>query len=69
MKLAVSPKDLQSLRRLIANQVNTLVHLPNPAGVQRDIEVGRKMVRKLNAALKRMHGHDCMGSYYLEQMQ
>ena len=65
MKIEISKDDLMDLRHLASRQVYTMEHCPNPAAWGDIPKTGRKFIRKLNAALKKVHGHDCMGDTYL----
>lgn len=65
MKIDISQKDLQSLRRLVYEQCCKLENSPNPDCSKVDVYKGRKFIQKMNMALKKVYGHDCMGHFYL----
>ena len=65
MNLKVSKEELMSLRHVVSIQLGHMRHCPNPSAYGDCIPVAEKFIRKLNAALKKTHGHDCMGDTYL----
>ena len=71
MKIEVAKEDLQAIREILWEGRKyyaraRLVRLVNPSLViDGNVTVGTKMIKRINAALKKTHGHDCCGEHYL----
>ena len=62
MKLDISKGDLWYIRYMINMAVHDMETCPNPAAYDGMPQVGRKLNRKLNKALKKCYGHDCQAT-------
>jgi hypothetical protein len=66
--LRVPDKELQSLRSFLHDACLRIEAMPNPrAGCKlgtASYEIARRLIRKINLALKRIHGHDCSAEFY-----
>ncbi len=69
MKIDVAKKDLQIIREIIwagrAHYGRMMFGIEEDSMFQREYDVGKKLIRKVNMALKSVHGHDCHGDDYL----
>jgi hypothetical protein len=65
VKIDVAKEDLFSLRYALKLSVERMEGCPNPSAWGEMPKIARKAIRKLNAALKKVHGHDCHGDMYL----
>lgn len=74
MKIDINKKDLWDLRDIIRRERDR-VHVMyvredrNACALefkQRE-DVANKVIRKLNTALKKAYGHDCLGEAYLQK--
>ena len=65
MKIDIAQGDLQIIRDHVNARIETIESRePSFKYYRDDIKVLRKLIRKLNAALKKVHGHDCGGDRY-----
>lgn len=64
MKIEISKNDLHTLRELLwegrAFYARNLGITVTPS-TRECYDTGTKMIKKVNAALKKVHGHDCNG--------
>lgn len=59
MKIDIAKKDLWCVRYIVHMMVRNMEGCPNPSAYDRLPQVGRKLNRKINKALKKCYGHDC----------
>lgn len=68
MNIDISKKELQDLRELLyegrARYARTCFTDVGSTS-SKMVELGTKYIRKVNNALKKVHGHDCCGNYYI----
>lgn len=69
--LQIADKDLQNMRRLLETEAIRLATLPSPkeSGAWTHLTLSIKLIRKINHALKRVHGHDCCGNMSLQAIE
>ena len=65
MRIAIAKGDLQTLRDVARIAIDKMENCSNPSAFGDGPKVGRKFIRKINRALKSVHGHDCNGKEYL----
>ena len=62
MKIEVSKEELQAIRDILWEGRAHYSRAHERTGM---VKIGDKLIRKVNAALKKVHGHDCCGDRYL----
>jgi len=66
MKIEVAERDLHSMREIIWEGRAYYSRIENPCTLNYErVQAGTKMIKRINAALKKAHGHDCCGDHYL----
>ena len=71
MKIEISKKELQELRELLwegrAYYAKNTTHKFKSISQHNInmVELGTKYIKKVNQALKKVHGHDCSGDRYI----
>ena len=65
MKIEVAAKDLQALRDIVWQGRAYYGRRRRELDASPTMLAGTKMIKRLNAALKKQHGHDCNGEAYL----
>jgi len=66
MNIDISKKDLWDLREALYLAYEHMMSTPNPIAFADTPRTTQKIIQKVNKALKKVHGHDCSGFYYLK---
>lgn len=69
MKIDIAKDDLQSLRDILKMSLEHMFSFPNISAFDDRPTIAIKTIRKINRALKKVHGHDCNGIYYEELIE
>ena len=65
MKIVIADDDLFTIRQMLDEKASQIETSPNPsAGGGHDL-AARRVIKRINWALKKIHGHDCHGNFYM----
>jgi len=61
MKIDIAKEDLQGIRELLWEGRS---YYSRSGHRDKMVALGTKIIKKINACLKKVHGHDCDGEHY-----
>ena len=64
MKIDIAKDDLWWIRDILSKAVESMESRPNPPSHGKAPQIARKVIRKLNKAMKKSFGHDCYSEWY-----
>ena len=65
MTIDIAKEDLQGIRELLWEGRSHYGRSKTHCGRRKMVALGTKMIKKINACLKKVHGHDCNGGNYI----